>query len=72
VNSTTQSLLKTADLIARQGGLDPHFHALAMLESWRAAKPVHFRQLALNSGLKPIDEVQQRLFLAELERRAAS
>lgn len=68
--SKLSRLLDAADRTARQGGLDPHFHAAGIADSWKRAKPVHFAQLAVLAAVRPPSEVTRQAFLEALDHRA--
>jgi hypothetical protein len=63
-------LIDAADHEARRGGLEPLFHAPAIVEAWRKAKPEHFAQLCVLAAVRPASPVTIGLFLDALQHRA--
>jgi formylmethanofuran dehydrogenase subunit A len=63
-------LLDAADRVVREGGLDPHYHAAGIYESWTKAQPEHFARLALLAAVRPPSEVTKLAFLDALAIRA--
>lgn len=63
-------LLDAADLVARQGGLDPVLHADGIADSWERATDVHFAQLAVLAAVRPPSGVTRQQFVEALRHRA--
>ncbi len=68
--NAVNSLITTVDLLARQGGLDPTFHARGIAEAWRKAQDPHWNRLALLSGQPIPNLVVRELVIEALEKRA--
>lgn len=65
-----RKLLDAADAFATEGGLDPKLHALGIAESWRSAKPEHFRELVKRAKVNVPSTVTLSQFQDALDHRA--
>lgn len=67
-------LLRTADRIARESGMEPALYARTLLDVWQGAvrrRTAGVARLALLSAQRPPTPELVREFLRELERRVA-